>query len=53
MIVIISGGLLFIDRYKYFLSSTVKAFCWFIFIVQGVVLLASIIYGKPLMFTEW
>ncbi|MFZ3995979.1 hypothetical protein [Enterobacter hormaechei] len=49
MIVVISGGLLFIDRYKYFLSPPVKAFCWFVFVVQGIVLVASLIEGKPLI----
>ncbi|HFS5807932.1 TPA: hypothetical protein ACH0TE_000560 [Citrobacter farmeri] len=49
--VIISGGLLFIDRYKYFLNPPAQAICWFIFVVQGIVLVASLIEGKPLIFT--
>ncbi|EEZ5294226.1 hypothetical protein ACMFDF_06430 [Escherichia coli] len=48
--VIISGGLLFIDRYKYFLNPKTQAICWFIFVVQGVVLVASLIEGRPLIF---
>ncbi|ELW1930024.1 hypothetical protein [Escherichia coli] len=48
--VIISGGLLFIDRYKYFLNPQTQAICWFIFAVQGVVLVASLIEGRPLIF---
>lgn len=53
MSVVIPGGLLFVDRYKYFLSSPMQALCWFIFVVQGIVLLASLIEGKPLVFTNW
>ncbi|WP_171960187.1 hypothetical protein [Escherichia coli] len=49
--VIISGGLLFIDRYKYFLNPQTQAICWFIFVVQGVVIVASLIEGRPLIFT--
>lgn len=49
--VIISGGLLFIDRYKYFLNPHTQAICWFIFVVQGIVLVASLIEGRPLIFT--
>ncbi|EDS3723086.1 hypothetical protein NA256_19360 [Salmonella sp. NW805] len=48
--VLVSGGLLFADRYKYFLSSPVQAICWFVFVVQGIVLVASLIEGKPLIF---
>ncbi|HCQ8431052.1 hypothetical protein JNA99_07570 [Klebsiella oxytoca] len=51
MTVVISGGLLFVDRYKYFLSSSMQALCWFIFVVQGIVLVASLIEGKPLIFS--
>ncbi|EHJ8929180.1 hypothetical protein QPB07_001383 [Salmonella enterica subsp. enterica serovar Minnesota] len=51
--VIVSGGLLFADRYKYFLSHPAQAICWFIFAVQGIVLVASLISGKPLIFAEW
>ncbi|EMC8574249.1 hypothetical protein VLQ41_001091 [Salmonella enterica] len=48
--VLVSGVLLFADRYKYFLSSPVQAICWFVFVVQGIVLVASLIEGKPLIF---
>lgn len=48
--VLVSGGLLFADHYKYFLSSPVQAICWFVFVVQGIVLVASLIEGKPLIF---
>ncbi|EHN9304237.1 hypothetical protein KQN34_001321 [Salmonella enterica subsp. enterica serovar Muenchen] len=50
MIVIISGGLLLIDRYRYFLSPSAKAFFWFVFVLLAVVLVASLIEGKSLMF---
>lgn len=50
MIVVISGGLLFVDRFKFFLSVSAKTLCWFIFVVQAIVLVASLIDGKPLMF---
>nr|DAV41197.1 MAG TPA: hypothetical protein [Caudoviricetes sp.] len=50
--VIVSGWLLFADRYKYFLSPPAQAICWFIFVVQGIILVASLIQGKPLIFSE-
>nr|DAL52319.1 MAG TPA_asm: hypothetical protein [Caudoviricetes sp.] len=50
--VIVSCGLLFADRYKYFLSPPAQAICWFIFVMQGIILVASLIQGKPLIFSE-
>ncbi|QLD06325.1 hypothetical protein [Citrobacter freundii] len=49
--VLVSGGLLFADRYKYFLSPPVQAICWFVFVVQGIALAASLIEGKSLIFS--
>ena len=50
MTVFIPGLLLLIDRYKYFMSDIAKAGAWFIFVVQSIVLIASLIEGKPLVF---
>lgn len=53
MIMLISGGILLIDRYKYFLSDPAKAFFWFTFVTQVIVLIASFWEGTPLILNEW
>lgn len=53
MIVIVSGGLLLIDRYKYYLSDPAKGFCWFTFVTMAIVLVASLWEGKLLVLNEW
>lgn len=53
MMLIISGGLLLIDRYKYFLSDHAKGFCWFTFVTTAIVIVASLLEGKLLMLNEW
>lgn len=50
LIVVISGGLLFIDRSKYILSDQAKALCWFVFVLHVLLLIGSFFAGKPMYF---